>query len=102
MGWTNLHLEGARFGTTPEGKAHRIVPQYSTDMSAAWEVVEKLRQSGYQGKLDWAKPELGYECAFWLSPIPLDEIQSPKVQTAPLAICLAALKVIGVSIELGV
>ena len=100
MGWTNLYAQGARFGTSPKGKSHSIIPPYSTDMSAAWEVVEKLRQSGYQGKLDWATPELGYECYFWSSSLPPNEMQCPRTQTAPLAICLAALKVMGVSIEL--
>lgn len=98
MGWTNLHVVGTRFGTTPEGKSHRMVPQYSTDISAAWEVVEKLRQSGYQGRIDWARPELGYECAFWSSPILPNEMQFPRAETAPLAICLAALMVMGVSV----
>ncbi len=98
MGWTNLYLEGSRFGTTPEGKSHRIVPQYSSDMSAAWEVVERLRHSGYEGGIDWTRPELGYECAFWSSPIPPDEMQPSRAETAPLAICLAALRGMGVSI----
>lgn len=101
MGWTNLSLAGTRFGTTPQGRVHRIVPQYSTDISAAWEVVEQLRLLGYQGGIDWARPEPGYECAFWSSSISPYEKQSSRAETAPMAICLAALKVIGVSIELG-
>ncbi len=101
MGWTNLYGAGTRFGTTPEGKSHRIVPPYSTDMSAAWEVVERLRKSGYQGKIDWARPELGYECIFWSSPVPPTEMQLPRAETASLAVCIAALKVMGVLIELG-
>ena len=101
MGWTNLSVAGNRFGTTPEGKVHRIVPPYSTDMSAAWEVVEKLRLLGYRGGIDWARPDSEYECYFGASPIPISERQSFKEETAPRAICLAALKVIGVSVELG-
>jgi len=97
MGWTNLSMIGNRFGTTPEGKTHRIVPQYSTDVSAAWEVVEKLRQSGYQGGINWAISELGYECAFVEALHSPDERQTSRAETAPLAICLAALKVIGMS-----
>jgi hypothetical protein len=102
MGWTNLSVTGSRFGTTPDGKPHRIIPQYSTEISAAWEIVEKLRLSGYQGGLEWAKPEPGYECAFGSLPFPLDEKQFSWAETAPLAICLAALKVMEVPIELGV
>lgn len=102
MGWTNVSGVGTRFGTTPEGKVHAIVPQYSTDMSAAWEVVEKLRLLGYQGGIDWARPESGYKCAFGASLIPPHQRQSSRTETAPLAICLAALKVMGVSIELDI
>ncbi len=101
MGWTNLSVAGNRFGTTPEGKVHRIVPPYSTDMSAAWVVVEKLRLLGYRGGIDWARADSEYECYFEASPI-LSERQSSRAETAPMAICLAALKVIGVvSVELG-
>lgn len=99
MGWTNLSVAGTRFGTTPEGKAHRIVPQYSTDLSAAWEVVEKLRQLGYQGAIDWSSSEPGYECAFGSSNVPSHERQSCRAATASLAICLAALKIVGASIS---
>lgn len=101
MGWTNLSVTGSRFGTTPDGKPHRIIPQYSTEISAAWEIVEKLKLSGYQGGLEWAKPEAGYNCAFGAS-LPLDEKQFSWAETAPLAICLAALKAMEVSIELDV
>lgn len=96
MGWTDLSVTGNRFGTTPEGKPHRIIPQYSTEISAAWEVIEKLRFLGYQGGIDWARPEAGYECSFGSS-LPPDQRPSSQAETAPLAICLAALKVMGIS-----
>jgi len=99
MGWTNLSVAGTRFGTTPEGKAHRIVPQYSTDLSAAWEVVEKLRQAGYQGSIDWNSSEAGYECAFASTKVPPQKRQSCRAATASLAICLAALQIVGVPIS---
>lgn len=96
MGWTNLSLTGSGFGTTPEGMPHRIIPRYSTEISAAWEVIEKLKLLGYQGRIDWAKPEPGYECAFGASPFTY-EMQFSSAETASLAICLAALKIIEVS-----
>lgn len=99
MGWTNLSITGTPFGTTPEGKVHRIVPPYSTDMSAAWEVVERLRLLGYQGGMNWARSRSGYECTFESLPISPDERRFSKAETAPLAICLAALQVIEVPIE---
>jgi len=99
MGWTNLSVAGTRFGTTPEGKSHSIVPQYSTDLSAAWEVVEKLRQVGYQGGINWSDSEPEYECAFGSSNVPPHERQSCRAETASLAICLAALQIVGIPIS---
>jgi len=99
MGWTNLSVVGSCFGTTPEGRMHRIVPPYSTDMAAAWEVVEKLRRLGYQGGIHWtSSSEAEYECGFGSSLIPPEARQPCKAETAPLAICLAALQVMEVSI----
>lgn len=71
----------------------RFLPRYSTDISAAWGVVEKLRD----------------EVAF-LDILPAADHYIVKIQsahgtdyvtaeTAPLAICLAALKVKGVDVD---
>ena len=63
----------------------RVVPEYSTDIAAAWEVVEKLRPTG--PKLSIHAARLGYDVEYgpgWFVSAP----------TAPLAICRAALKAI--------
>jgi hypothetical protein len=74
------------------------LPRYSTDIAAAWEIVERLKTTeaflqGENLKLEW----LG---SGWL----LHALRSedyfsaedfPGAPTAPLAICLAALKAVG-------
>lgn len=80
-----------------------VVPPYSTDLSAAWEVVEKLSLSVLRlSKNQWSErsaetwgcgrwPEVEYECDgtydgdyyFWT-----------EANTAPLAVCRSALKAI--------
>jgi hypothetical protein len=68
----------------------RHIPKYSTEIAAAWELVEKLRSSrsevGIIADSDgWYAFEGGGEDMFPLS---------PTVPTAPYAICLAALKAV--------
>jgi hypothetical protein len=72
----------------------KIIPHYSTDIAAAWQVVEKMLKIGqvnvgYHKLADpsWACRIFGLEGD--LTDI---EVYAP---TAPLAICLAALKAIG-------
>lgn len=74
------------------------VPWYSSDISSAWEVVEAIQKKGWYfsifdygaGGEDW-KVEL----------IPDEDIVgyreniSEEAKTAPMAICLAALKAVG-------
>lgn len=62
-------------------------PSYSTDIDAAWEVVEKLAGTfrlEYEKYSDW-------DCELGLG--------SAHAKTAPLAICLAALKAVGCEVE---
>lgn len=73
-------------------------PQYSTDMSPAWEVAEKLKLAVIPRHPGWA-------CAHcravvdggptWIGVA--DEHGWTKAETAPLAICRAALKAMGVT-----
>lgn len=78
-----------------DGRPHSQCPveHYSSDIAAAWEVVEKLT--------DQSKPHFelskGYE-GWWHVGFDLDRPFKrviAKADTAPLAICLAALKSIG-------
>lgn len=70
-------------------------PCYSTDIAAAWEVVEKLMAYGYRyvmrgnfegNGLHWC----GFDHQEWADMNPL--FQSPPCVSLPLAICRAALK----------
>lgn len=94
MGLKNVgmrnHVQGEDlFGEDQDGDTV-WVPAYSTDIAAAWLVVDKMRQNGrvyLQGRLNsWT---------FRCSPdgIELFEADAP---TAPLAICRAALAAVGV------
>ena len=70
--------------------------RYSTDIAAAWEVVEKLRNDGRFLQLD----SLGFDGEQWRCFFALTEIEEEKfpwvgeADTAPLAICRAALKAV--------
>ena len=71
------------------------MPRYSTDIAAAWEVVEKLRRSF---RVHLLTTETGfYVCDlfhFDIADGPEEEIplRAADARTAPAAICYAALK----------
>ncbi len=66
----------------------RRVKHYSTDIAAAWEVMEAMRKNGVLSEYD---SRFGYRFVFW------DYTKNPQrpfeatAETAPLAICRAAL-----------
>jgi len=68
---------------------------YSTDLTAAWTVVERLGVTGYTITLDH-NLDHPYQVECW-TPDGREQKQSIEVHadTAPLAICLAALKAVG-------
>ena len=78
--------------------------EYSEDISAAWEVVEKLRKSyrvrihefgsGWQASLEIKDGRLRYPIE-----ISHEGDESANSDTAPHAFCLAALKAVGVEVE---
>lgn len=84
------------FGRGPDGKEVSF-PLYSTDIAAAWQVVEKLRADGYEVQVA-AEPDprvSAYHCEIARlsdsgSTVEFDD-------TAPLAICRAALAAVEVS-----
>jgi len=63
--------------------------RYSTDIAAAWEVVEELDLSMYP-----LACTVGWRFEF-------DRNEGAEAETAPLAICLAALKAKGINVTLG-
>ena len=101
---------------------HATVKQWTKDISEAWAVVRKLQQIGYIVKLwspDKDLEQLGikqnyWECAFWKyidtrtgkddpdfnAPFEYrKEIGASAIaETAPLAVCLAALRTVGIEI----
>lgn len=76
------------------------LPHYSTDIAAAWEVVEKLtskKQPHFQLSLCDSYTENPKWCAEFDLDRPFKRVIA-KAETAPHAICLAALKAVGVEI----
>lgn len=68
------------------------VPLYSTDLSAAWEVVEKLHELGYTTHLQSDYPDDGaIKHGLLLFHNSKGRIKGDYAETAPLAICRAAL-----------
>jgi hypothetical protein len=72
-----------------EGKI--LCPQYSTNIADAWLVVEKMQEKGWLVSIR-NFPKWTCEICFY-DPIIV------YAETAPLAICLAALKACGVEVE---
>ena len=76
-------------------------PAYSTDIRAAWEVVEKMAEGeGWQLSLNGPIGGWRAECTWWGCSIPLIGVRKnlhhkAEAATAPMAICLAALKAKG-------
>lgn len=68
----------------------KILPHYSTDIAAAWEVVERVDDvfvlAGFPGA------PIGWSATFSVD-------FEASADTAPMAICLAALKSVGVEVE---
>lgn len=105
MGWKNIKSYSENYvGNPPDGTPIFIVlHNYSTDISAAWQVVEKLEELGYWAQLrtpfDKGAADSFYWCGFtprlttgW-NGRPDHWTNAP---TITMSICLAALKCVGV------
>ena len=72
-------------------------PHFSTDIAAAWEVVEKMRKDGWGMTVD----SLGFPGEEWRAWFQCDvshdylKMEIGEAATAPHAICLTALKAVG-------
>lgn len=87
MGWAD---DG--WPRDPQGMGHENFPKYSSDISIAWEVVEKMRADLWNVTV-YIQDTQGctmhkYNESYYL-----------KADSIPLALCLAALKSKGVSYE---
>jgi len=77
-----------------DGYSGKDLPHYSTHIKAAWEVVEKLAEMGYDvivSRVRYGRDK--YECCLTRDDWPDDDRICKGANTAPMAICLAALKV---------
>ena len=92
---------------------NQSIPHYSTDISAAWEIVEKLKFGFYELSYNCLSPEsfhasIGDDLkihegspeidGFKMKFIGILKSYEANGQSAPHAICLAALKSVGVEI----
>lgn len=95
-----MGIEIPQWLEVPEGlttlTSREIVPPYSTDIAAAWLVVDYLRALPNGGvwleELSGRYSE-GYRCGFsWTKNASSTDFRQAIGDTAPLAICLAALE----------
>lgn len=73
------------------------VPNYSTDILHAWMVVDKMRKVSdglYGFELEDGNEE-EYQCCFY----GMARSYTAESQTAPLAICISALKTVGIEVQ---
>lgn len=79
------------FWLVPDGiTALSIVPAYSKDMAAAWQVVEWIREKTGHFSLTWDAYYQEWECTY--AENEYGESQFINADTAPEAICKAALE----------
>lgn len=101
MGWTEIEPDDrdAFIGIEPrEGACFWAVPYYSTDIAAAWQVVDKLKHFTLRRKGDSWTVEYR-DCQNPMDHMVVNDCcASMTAETAPLAICLAALRSVGHSL----
>jgi hypothetical protein len=66
------------------------IPRYSSSIAAAWQVVEKLCAAHLLAQVEERIAEPPWEC-FFHQRLTLELVGSSTAETAPLAICRAAL-----------
>jgi hypothetical protein len=95
-----IEVDRAPWGELYVGKeGYDVVPAYSTDIAAAWEVVEKVTRETEKRFTLWQAPTY-YVARFkhydyWHEGCDSRQALQAKADTAPHAICLAALKAVG-------
>jgi hypothetical protein len=88
---------GYFFRTTEKGYTLNLAPlkYYSTKIADAWEVVEKMEELGY---MMWLEQEGIYQCMFFKG-LDYQEKDYSVASSAPLTICLSALKTKEIDVE---
>jgi len=69
------------------------LPDYLEDIALAWQIVERLLDLGYYTTI---KPHCFYTPIAWIARVENEEaVEETLAESAPRAICLAALKAVG-------
>ena len=88
-----------KWGKTPTTKYPIAVAHYSTQIADAWLVVEKMEEHNDIVLFDIVRKTHVYNELYWFARFRTVLVERPnsitKADTAPLAICLAALKAVG-------
>jgi hypothetical protein len=95
MGWIKSTERPQRW-ITDYGALHEDYWRPTSSIAAAWEVVEKMRSNGWEFELDSDVDRINEWCATFVTLSAVERGISPK---APEAICLAALRAVGVDVE---
>ncbi len=89
--------------TNTDKTLRRTLQSYTTEISVAWEVVEKIKSINKNEifRLDWDTDYNIWECGFAYDPVeyPIETLWngSPvENKSAPLAICIASLRAKGI------
>lgn len=89
-----------------EGKDTALLPHFSTDMAAAWQVLEELRKKKWSIEISDNGAEAGWNCSIFSDRDSDGKIMETwqviadeDAATVSLAICLAALKAVGVNVD---
>jgi hypothetical protein len=97
LGWTDVRARNTGagvmvFGRDPAGNVRTLRP-FSGDIRCAWEVVEAMQARGYRYRLNDYGPKRSFHCAAFFN----DQEYGALIHgdTAPHAICLAALAALG-------
>lgn len=110
MGWEQVQDPPHTYiaYNTPTGfRLPEEIPAYSTDLNAAWKVVEAMRRRGFwcQMRTPFGTPEQKLDDGCWAGFTPHGTSgwngkpdNWTSAPTAPHAICLAALKAVGVEV----
>jgi hypothetical protein len=99
--WRVWHVARGEWMKNDESCGHKqcypeeCPAKYSTNIQASWQVVEKMREMGHNfslgGNLDFALP---FYASFAFPPLDNFTVSQAGSDTAPMAICLAALKAV--------
>lgn len=98
------HANGLVYGKHLLTGYPESVPFYSTDIAAAWKVVEKIPMTVHAPGASYAHGEYANSDDAWLAEARMPGIEyyntvTSKGQTSPEAICLAALKTLGIDYD---